>query len=256
MLVNRATARHKRIKDKDQALRARMHELAEKRKRFGAPRLHVLLKQEGLVINHKRTERVYREEGLALRKSKPKKEIAKARKPAEIVGGPEECWAMDFVHDNLANGRSIRILSIVDLWDRSCPALTVGFSQTGQNVIRTLDLLKDKGHLPKRIRTDNGPEFTCNVVKAWAEKNGIAWNTTRKGKPTDNSHIESFNGRLRDECLNQHIFETMEDAREKIYAWRQDYNFERPHGALGWLTPAAYREKHFNQESGVNLKLV
>lgn len=256
MAVNRCTARHKKMKDKDDALRSRMIELAEQRKRFGAPRLHVLLRQEGLVINHKRTERIYREEGLAVRKAKPKKEVGKERKPAEIVGGPEECWAMDFVHDNLEDGRPIRILSIVDLWDRSCPALVVGFSQTGQNVIRTLDQLKGEGRLPRRIRTDNGPEFTCNAVKAWAVKNGIGWNTTRKGKPTDNSHIESFNGRLRDECLNQHIFETMEDAREKIYAWRDDYNLARPHGALGWLTPAAFREKYSNQEPGANFKLV
>lgn len=115
----------------------------------------------------------------------------------------------------------------------------VGFSQTGQNVIRVLNLLKEAGHSPQRIRTDNGPQFTCNAIKAWAEKNGIVWDTTRKSKPTGNSHIESFNGRLRDECLNQQIFDTTEDAREKIFAWRQDYNLERLHGALGWLTPAA-----------------
>ena len=220
-----------------------MRELAEKRKSFGVPRLHVLLKQEGPVINHKRTKRIYREELLALRKNKIKKKNAYIpRKPPISVSCSEECWAMDFVHDNLADGRTIRILTIVDLWDRTCPALTIDFSQTGQNVIRTLDKLKMQGRLPRMLRTDNGPEFTCNAVRSWAEKNGIALDNTRRGKPTDNGHIESFNGRLRDECLNQYIFETLDDAREKIYAWMDDYNFTRPHGALGWLTPAAYKE--------------
>ena len=231
-----------------------MKELAEKRKRFGARRLHILLRQEGLVINHKRTERIYREEHLALKKCTTKKQAVSPRKPAEIVNGPYECWAMDFVHDNLANGRKIRILSIVDLWDRTCPKLAVGFSQTGQSVIATLNALKEQGCLPRKIRTDNGPEFTCNALKVWAGKNGITLDPTRPGKPTDNGHIESFNGKLRDECLNQHIFESMEDAKEKINGWMEDYNTVRPHGALGWLTPAAYRKKNFNSQD-INLKL-
>lgn len=255
--MNRATARYEVIKkDKDSNLRSRMRELSEQRKRFGAPRLHVLLKQEGLVINHKRTERIYREERLALRKCKQKKKGAINRRPATIIGGPEDCWAMDFVHDNLANGRPIKILSIIDLWDRSCPALAIGFSQSGQNVIRVLEKLKKEGRLPRMLRTDNGPEFVCNAMKSWAEKNGITLDNTRPGKPTDNGHIESFNGRLREECLNQHIFETLDDAREKIHAWREDYNLARPHGSLGWLTPAAYKEKHFNNSQELNLKLV
>ena len=155
----------------------------------------------------------------------------------------------------IANGRAIRILSIVDLWDRTYRKLAVGFSQTGQSVITTLNALKEQVGLPKKIRTDNGPEFTCNALKVWAEKNGIALDTTRPGKPTDNGHIESFNGRLRDECLNQHIFESLEDAKKKINDWLEDYNVARPHGALGWLTPAAYRKKNLNRQD-MNLKLV
>lgn len=255
MSVNRSTARHRVLVNKDFELRARLKELADKRKRFGVRRLHILLRQEGLVLNHKRTERIYREEQLALRKCRTKKRAVMSRKPAEMISGPDECWAMDFVHDNLANGRSIRILSIIDLWDRKCPGLTVGFSQTGQSVIATLDSLKKQACLPRKIRTDNGPEFTCNALKVWAEKNGIILDTTRPGKPTDNGHIESFNGRLRDECLNQHIFENLEDAREKISEWMEDYNVARPHGALGWLTPAAYREKNLNSQN-INLTLV
>ncbi len=232
-----------------------MLELAEKRKRFGVPRLHILLRQEGLVVNHKRTERVYREEKLALRKHKIKKHPVSLRRPTEIINGPDECWAMDFVHDNLADGRAIRILSIIDLWDRRCPALTAGFCQTGQRVVNILESLKEKGKLPRVLRTDNGPEFTSKTVKAWAEKHGITIDYTRPGKPTDNGYIESFNGRFRDECLNLHIFESLDEAQEKIENWREDYNFSRPHSGLGWLTPAAYKEKHINNKPNTNLKL-
>lgn len=237
-------------------MRKRMRELADKHKRFGAPRLHALLKNEGLVVNHKRTERIYREEKLSLRKSGKKKHPGNARKPIKIVAGSGECIAMDFVHDSLADGRTIRILSMIDLWDRSCPMLAVGFSQSGQGVVRILNELAEQGRLPRVLRSDNGPEFTCNAIKAFAEQKGITINYTRPGKPTDNGHIESFNGRLRDECLNQHIFASLSDAQEKLERWREDYNYHRPHGALGWLTPAAYREKNCNQQPEANLKLV
>ena len=245
--MNRVTARRRESPDKDEALRKRMRELAEQRKRFGAPRLHVLLKQEGLVVNHKRTERIYKEEGLSLRRSRKKHRTAERRKPEETISVPGECLAMDFVHDSLADGRTIRILSLIDLWDRSCPMLTVGFSQSGQGVINALNRLVELGLMPRALRADNGPEFTCKALQMWAEERGVVINHTRPGKPTDNGHIESFNGRLREECLNQHIFATLGDAREKIEMWRQDYNQTRPHGALGWLTPAAYREKNINR---------
>ena len=252
-MVNRMTARHKAVPDKDEALRIRMRELAEQRKSFGAPRLHALLKQEGLVVNHKRTERIYREEKLSLRKRKKKPQAISSRKPDDPVAGPLECLAMDFVHDNLADGRTIRILSMIDLWDRSCPILAVGFSQSGQGVVNALNRLAEQGRMPRTLRADNGPEFTSNALKIWAEKNGITINYTRPGKPTDNGHIESFNGRLREECLNQHIFTSLVDAQEKIELWRQDYNQTRPHGSLGWLTPAAYREKNINPSPEPNL---
>lgn len=254
-MINRMTARHKAVADKDEALRKRMCELAEQRKSFGSPRLHVLLKQEGLVVNHKRTERIYREEKLSLRKHKKKHQATSSRKPDDPVDGPLQCLAMDFVHDNLADGRSIRILSMIDLWDRSCPVLAVSFSQTGQRVVNVLNLLMKQGRMPRTLRTDNGPEFTSNALKIWAEKNGISINYTRPGKPTDNGHIESFNGRLREECLNQHIFTSLADAQEKIELWRQDYNQARPHSSLGWLSPAAYREKNINQYPEPNLLL-
>ncbi len=246
-MVNRMTARHKAVPDKDEALRIRMRELAEQRKSFGAPRLHALLKQEGLVVNHKRTERIYREEKLSLRKRRKKQQAISSRKPDEPVDGPLECVAMDFIHDNLADGRTIRILSMIDLWDRSCPILAVGFSQSSHGVVNALNRLLEQGRMPRALRADNGPEFSGNALKIWAEKNGITINYTRPGKPTDNSHIESFNGRLREECLNQRIFTSLLDAQEKIEAWRQDYNQARPHGSLGWLAPAIYREKNINR---------
>lgn len=252
-MVNRVTARHKAAPDKDEALRKRMRELAEQRKSFGAPRLHALLKQEGLVVNHKRTERIYREEKLSLRKHKRKHHAVSTRKSDNPAEGPLECVAMDFVHDNLADGRSIRILSMIDLWDRSCPAMAVGFSQSSQAVVNVLNQLMEQGRMPRTLRADNGPEFTSNVLKIWAERNGITINYTRPGKPTDNGHIESFNGRLREECLNQHIFTSLADAKEKIELWRQDYNQARPHGSLGWLSPAAYRKKNINQYPEPNL---
>lgn len=226
-----------------------MRELAEERKSFGAPRLHVLLKQEGLVVNHKRTERIYLEERLSLRQRRKKQRTTEPRKPEETVSGPSECLAMDFVHDKLADGRSIRILSLIDLWDRTCPMLTVGFSQSGQGVINTLNRLAEQGRMPRALRADNGPEFTCKALQIWAKDRGITIEHTRPGKPTDNGHIESFNGRLREECLNQHIFTSLSEAQEKIEAWRQDYNEVRPHGSLGWLTPAAYRENYINKKA-------
>ena len=160
---------------------------------------------------------------------------------------------MDFVHDNLADGRTIRILSMIDLWDCSCPILAVGFSQSGQGVVNALNRLAGQVRMPRTLRADNGPELTRKALKIWDEKNGITINYTRPGKPTDKGHIESFNGRLREECLNQHIFTSLEDAQEKIELWRQDYNQARPHGSLGWLTPAAYREKNTNSSPEPNL---
>lgn len=239
--VNRTTIRRESLIDKDSILRRRMCELAEKHKRFGSPRLHVLLRDEGLVRNHKRTERIYQEEKLALRRKRPKKQINGARTSFIKPLKENECWAMDFVHDNLADGRPIRILTVVDLYDRICPMISVSFSQTGQSVVQALNMLEARGQLPHRLRTDNGPEFVSNALGKWAQEHGICLDNTRPGKPTDNAHIESFNGKFREECLNQHIFTSLNDAKTKIESWREDYNHVRPHSALGWRTPASFR---------------
>ena len=148
---------------------------------------------------------------------------------------------MDFVSDSLESGRRIRILTILDLWDRSTPALEVDISLSGQRVVQVLERLRLQGRLPRRLLTDNGPEFTGRALNEWAQKHGIGLEHSRPGKPTDNGFVESFNGRLRDECLNQNIFVSLADARHLIEEWRQDYNCNRPHSALGWQSPETYR---------------
>lgn len=257
LCVNRRTARRKPAVDRDQPLRCRLRELAEERRRFGALRLHIMLRREGLVQNHKRTERIYREENLSLRLRQRKKRPSHLRLVHPGPCGPDQQWSLDFMSDALMNGRRIRVLTIVDLWDRSSPALEIDVSLPGQRVVRTLDKLRLQGRLPQRLRTDNGPEFTGKALDAWAQKHGVQLEFIRPGKPMDNGHIESFNGRLRDECLNQNAFLSLADARDTIERWRQDYNLQRPHSALNWMTPEEFREKNqpCNQEENTNSQL-
>ena len=248
--VNRCTFRRESPADKDAALRVRMREIAETRRRFGAPRLHIMLRREGLVINHKRTERVYREEQLSLRLKKRNKRPSHAR---VFQVGPfcrDEQWGMDFLSDALMDGRRIRILTIVDLWDRSSPALEVDVSLPGQRVVRTLERLRLQGRLPQCIRMDNGPEFTGKALDAWAHTHNVRLDFIRPGKPMDNGHIESFNGKMRDECLNQHVFLSLADARDSLERWRDDYNQSRPHSALDWMSPEEYYAHHQPYKTG------
>ena len=242
--VSRSTVRRPPPQDRDADLRRRLRELAEERRRFGVQRLHVLLRREGLVVNHKRTERLYREERLSLRLRPMKKRPCVPRSCQPAPMGPDEQWGMDFVSDSLESGRRIRILTILDLWDRSTPALEVDISLSGQRVVQVLERLRLQGRLPRRLLTDNGPEFTGHALNEWAQKHGVGLAHSRPGKPTDNGFVESFNGRLRDECLNQNIFVSLAEARRLIEQWRQDYNCNRPHSALGWQSPEAFRAIH------------
>jgi len=229
--------------EKDKKLRERMRELAEKRRRFGSPRIHVLLKREGLVINPKRTERVYAEEGLSLRIRKRKKRAAMARMELPCPEKPNQRWSMDFVQDQLAEGRRFRVLTIVDAFTRECPALEVDTSLGGKRVVRVLDKLAFLRGLPEAITIDNGPEFTSNALDEWAYRNNVKLDFIRPGKPIENAYIESFNGKLRDECLNDNWFLSLDDARETIEAWRMDYNRQRPHSSLDNMAPWEFREK-------------
>jgi len=243
--------------DKDAALRLRMREIAETRRRFGAPRLHIMLRREGLVINHKRTERVYREEKLSLRLKKRNKRPSHTRVPQIVPLCRDEQWGMDFLSDALMDGRRIRILTIVDLWDRSSPALEVDVSLPGRRVVRTLERLRLQGRLPQCLRLDNGPEFTGKELDAWAHTHNVRLDFIRPGKPMDNGHIESFNGKMRDECLNQNVFLSLADARDSLERWRDDYNQSRPHSSLDWMSPEEYYEFHqpYNPAGITNLNL-
>lgn len=223
--------------DKDEALRERMKELAEKRRRAGCQMMHLILKREGLVINHKRTERIYREERLALNIRRRKKLASQGRIEISKAERPNELWAMDFMQDALHNGRRIRLLTIVDTYTKESLRIEVDTSIRGTRVAEILSQIAGLRGLPENIIVDNGPEFISNAMDAWAYERGVKLHFIRPGKPVDNAYIESFNGRFRDECLNQHWFMSLSHARTVIEEWRNDYNLQRPHTSLKGLTP-------------------
>lgn len=229
-------------KDKHAALRIRLRDLAAARVHYGYQRLHVLLLREGWKVNHKLVYRIYTQEGLAVRTKKRRKQISAVRvvRPGATV--PNERWSMDFISDSLHDGRRFRALTLVDHFSRESPAIEVGRSIPGSQVVAVLERLATTVGLPKIITVDNGPEFTGRALDEWAHRNGIKLDYIRPGKPTDNAYIESFNGRLRQECLDQHWFSSLEDAKIKIESWRIDYNEQRPHSSLGDQTPRAYAE--------------
>lgn len=245
-------------KKEDQALRDRMKALAKDHKRYGSPRLHVLLKKEGLVVNHKRTERIYREKGLQLRRKRKKKPNSLLRIPMPQASMANEIWSMDFVHDSCADGGKLRVLTIVDDFTKVSPGLLTHSSISGKKVTAFLDHLYVLYGFPKAIRVDNGPEFTGKAFQQWAVKRNILIAYTRPGKPTDNAYIESFNGKLRDECLNEHWFLNLKHAQEIIENWRVSYNEERPHRSLKNLTPNEFvkEQETMLRDQGLNLNLV
>lgn len=237
--VSRSMVRYKSRRD-DRALRARLCELAKKHPRFGYRRLYVLLRGKEKV-NWKRVYRIYRDEGLAVRR-KARKRVAQAnRRPRQSVQHANEQWSMDFVHDTLATGRKFRTLNIIDDATRECLEIAADTSIGGHRVTRILDEVAAQGRpLPQRIVVDNGTEFTSRALNAWAYRHGVELHYTRPGRPMDNGLIESFNGKFRDECLNLHWFTSLRQARALIEAWRQGYNGARPHSSLGYRTPLEY----------------
>ncbi len=239
----RSTQGYQPKEKNDEALRFRMRELAEERRRFGLPQLHRILKREGLVINHKRTERIYREEKLSLKVRKRKKRACGLRielpKPERL----NERWSMDFVSESLATGRRFRTLNVVDEFSRECLWIEVDTSIGGERVCRVLDRLAAMRGLPDVITTDNGPEFIGKALDEWAYKK-VKLHFIQPGKPVQNCYVESFNGRFRDECLNQHWFTSLQEAREEIEKWRKDYNDFRPHSSLDDLTPKEFAVKN------------
>jgi putative transposase len=238
--LRRATLYYRSRQRDDSALRKRILELAELRRRFGQHRIWVLLRREGWKDNHKRVSRVYREEGLQVRKRRRKKRAAAVRVPLPAPSRPNERWSMDFVMDALQHGRRIRILTIVDDFTRECLATEVDTSIGGVRVTQVLDRLVAFYGKPDGVMVDNGPEFAGRALDAWAYGQKIRLDFIRPGKPVENAYIESFNGRLRDECLNVNEFISLRDAQNTIGDWKEDYNDERPHGSLGDLTPREF----------------
>jgi putative transposase len=232
------------------ALRMRIREIAMNRPRFGYLRVHVMLLREGWTVNKKRVYRWYRLEGLQLRmKVKRRKRISLQRGHLPRATGPDQHWSMDFVHDQTRDGRKFRVLTVIDQWSRESVSLEPGFSLSGRCVGQALDRAAAARTLPKAITVDNGTEFTSKALDEWAYRRGVKLDYTRPGKPTDNGLIESFNGRLRDECLNTHEFASMQDVREKLLAWQEDYNTSRPHSSLGHLTPSEFVKMRSGQRS-------
>jgi putative transposase len=219
-------------------LEARIKSICETRVRYGYRRVHVLLRREGWVINQKKTRRIYREMGLQLRHKTPKRRVkAKLREDRCTATRPNETWAMDFVHDQLATGNKLRVLTVVDTFSRYAPVVDPRFSYRAEDVVRTLELVCASTGYPATIRVDQGSEFVSRDLDLWAYQRGVTLDFSRPGKPTDNAYIEAFNGRFRAECLNTHWFLTLADAREKMELWRRHYNEERPHGAIGDKAP-------------------
>ncbi|NLI14368.1 MAG: IS3 family transposase [Peptococcaceae bacterium] len=239
--LNRSLYRRRPKRDEQAFLRMRIKEIAATRVRYGYRRIHVLLCREGWKVNHKRVYRLYRAEGLNLRNKSKRKKVSAPRVPEKnMAAAINECWAMDFVSDQFYNGKRFRALTLIDTYSRECIAIHVDKAIKGDTVVAVLDGVKESRGLPKKIKVDNGPEFISRALDAWAYFNKVQLEYSRPGKPTDNPHIESFNGSLRDECLNVHWFMSLEDAKQKIEKWRMDYNEFRPHSGLTYKTPAEF----------------
>jgi putative transposase len=224
----------------DEGLRAKLRELASQRRRFGYRRLGLMLERQGIRLSPKKLYRLYKEERLTVRKRGGRKRALGTRAPMAIPQDRNLRWSLDFVMDTLVNGRRFRILTLVDDFTRECLGLVVDTSLTAPRVVRELDCIIETRGCPRMIVSDNGTEFTSNAILAWQQERDIEWHYIAPGKPMQNGFVESFNGRLRDECLNEHLFSNLNEAREIIEAWRIDYNTNRPHTSLNGLTPTEF----------------
>jgi putative transposase len=236
----RMTVRYRSCRPQDTELRERLRALAHERRRFGYRRLHVLLRREGFLVNHKRLFRLYREERLMVRRRGGRKRALGARAPLAVPQWPNDRWSLDFVADQFIDGRRLRILVVVDDCTRECLALVADTSISGIRVARELDRLLAERGKPKTIVSDNGTELTSNAILQWADDHKVNWHYIAPGKPVQNAFVESFIGRLRDELLNETLFRSLAHTRAVLDAWRADYNTDRPHSRLGWMSPAGY----------------
>jgi putative transposase len=251
--ADRTSVRYRSRRADDGDLREKLRELAHQRRRFGYRRLHILLRRDGVLINRKKTQRLYREEGLTVRRRKGRKRAVGARMPPPVLALPNQRWSLDFVHDQMASGRRFRVLNVVDDVTRECLAAVPDTSISGKRVVRELaELIAVRGR-PAMIVSDNGTELTSNAVLAWCGEARVEWHYTAPGKPTQNAFVESFNGRMRDELLNETLFRGLDHARAAIREWVEDYNTGRPHSSLGYATPAAFAAK-LNKQCPASLR--
>ena len=241
--VDRSTVRYQSRGADDGELRDAIKRVSKERRRFGYRRIHVMVRREGFEVNHKKLRRIYREERLQVRRRGGRKRALGTRKPMLMPDGPNQRWSLDFVSDAFTDGRRFRILAVVDDHTRENLVLIADTSLSGLRVTRELDkIIADHGR-PGTIVSDNGTEFTSMAILRWVQDTGVDWHYIAPGKPTQNAFIESFNGKLRDECLNETLFSSLPEARETLEAWQEDYNTNRPHSALGNLTPREFAEK-------------
>lgn len=244
--LHRSSCRYESKPDGNDDLRDLLKTLAAARPRWGQERLQVLIRRQGYVVNHKRTERLYRELGLSLRLRKRSKRASGLRLPAVTPTGPNQRWSMDFVSDQLVTGQRLKFLTVVDDYSRESPGILTARSISGQLVADFIDRLSQTRPLPEVIVCDNGPEFTSLTLDQWAHRRGIRLSFIQPGRPQQNCFIESFNGKFRDECLNEELFYDLADARDKIEKWRIDYNENRPHRSLNQRTPAEFMKNYKN----------
>lgn len=238
--MSASSFRYRSRRESPPGLRERLLELARERPRYGYRRLHVLLRREGFAVNHKRVHGLYRREGLMVRR-RPRKRVNRGpRTPLRLPSHRNERWSLDFVSDQLADGRVFRTLNVVDDFTRECLAIEVDTSLSGPRVARLLDQLCLEHGRPSTLVMDNGPEFTSRALDAWAYRTSVALHFIQPGKPVQNAYVESFNGKFRDECLSEHWFSSLSEARHQIEEWRLDYNQVRPHSSLNDLTPEQY----------------
>lgn len=238
--ADRSSVRYRIRRADDGPIRARLREIAAVRRRFGYRRLHVLLRREGLLLNHKKLRRLYAEERLQMRRRGGRKRALGTRAPLALPSGPNERWSLDFLHDQLSDGRRFRILAVVDDFTRECLALIADTSLSGLRVGRELDALIARRGKPAACISDNGTEFTSMAILRWSQEGRVEWHYIAPGKPQQNAFVESFNGRLRDELLNETLFSSLAHARMALAEWRVDYNTVRPHSSLGNLPPVQY----------------